>query len=41
MAKAKDVFDEESKWSEFTVTIPREKSFNLNLNLLNCLFEHF
>jgi hypothetical protein len=27
-AKAKDIFNEESEWSEFSVTIPREKVVN-------------
>ncbi len=27
-AKVKDIFNEESEWSEFTVTIPREKVIN-------------
>ena len=39
-AKAKDVFDEESKWSEFTVTIPRSKTFYSNFNILKWLFQY-
>jgi len=37
-AKAKDIFDEESEWSEFTVTIPRDKL--LNEPLLKFLQSH-
>ena len=40
-AKAKDTFDDESSSTEFTVTIPRYKTFNFNYNLLNWLFERF
>ena len=40
-AKAKDVYGAESNWSEFEVTIPRNKSFNFNFNLLSWLFERF
>ena len=40
-AKAKDTFDDESNSTEFTITIPRYKTFNFNYNLLSWLFERF
>ena len=40
-AKAKDIFDDESGNTEFSVTIPRYKAFNFNFNLLGWLFERF
>ena len=38
-AKAEDIFGESSNWSEFEVTMPRNKAFNFNL--LEWLFERF
>ena len=40
-AKAKDVFDNESDWATLEVTIPKNKPFNYNFNLLSWLFERF
>jgi hypothetical protein len=40
-ARAVDVFGAESIWAEFKVTIPRNKSYANNLNLVNWLFELF
>ncbi|UCD14499.1 MAG: hypothetical protein JSW60_03520 [Thermoplasmatales archaeon] len=40
-AKAKDVKDAESDWSILEVTMPKNKAFNFNLNLLSWLFERF
>jgi hypothetical protein len=39
--KAKDIFNDESNSTVFTVTIPRNKVFNFNFNLLSWLFERF
>ena len=40
-AKAKDVYNSESDWSEYEVTIPRSKSFDFRFNLLDWFFERF
>jgi hypothetical protein len=40
-AKAKDTFGLESDWAELTVTMPRNRAFNFNLNLLQGLLELF
>ena len=37
----KDNFDEESNWTYLDVTIPKNKAFNFNLNLLEQLIEQF
>ena len=38
-AQAKDIFDDESSSTEFTITIPRYKTFNFNSYMLSRLFE--
>ena len=40
-AKAQDTYGEESGWGTLTVTMPRNKPFNFNFNLLSWLFERF
>ena len=40
-AKAVDIFGAESDWTELVVTMPRNKLFNFNFNLLEWLFERF
>jgi len=40
-AKAKDIFDAESGWGYLEVTMPKNKAFNFNYNLLSWLFERF
>ena len=40
-AKAEDSNEAESDWGELEVTMPRNKPFNYNLNLLSRLFERF
>ncbi len=40
-AKAKDTYGEESNWSTFEVTMPKNKPFNFNLRLLNWIIERF
>jgi hypothetical protein len=41
-AKAKDINDEESKWAQFQIKIPRDKQYNhlLNFKLIERLLEH-
>jgi PKD repeat protein len=39
--KAKDRFDFESDWETLSVTMPKNKSNNFNLETLNWIFEHF
>jgi len=40
--KAKDIYGEESVWSDpLEVTMPKNKAFNFNFNLLSWLFERF
>ena len=40
--KAKDIYDVESDWSDpLTVSMPKNKAYNLNFNLLSLLFERF
>ena len=40
--KAKDAYDTESIWSDpLSVTMPKNKAFTFNFNLLNWLFERF
>jgi hypothetical protein len=40
-AKTKDIYGAESDFTELTVTIPRNKTFNFNVYLLEQLFEQF
>ena len=40
-AKAKDVFGDEGPIGTIPVTMPRNKPFNFNFNLLGWLFERF
>jgi len=40
-AKAKDIFDAESDWGTLEVTMPKNKAFNFNFNLLSWLLERF
>jgi len=40
-AKAIDINESESEWSEFIVTMPRNKYINSNFNLLELLFDRF
>jgi len=40
-AKAIDINESESEWSEFIVTMPRNKYINSNFNLLGLLFDRF
>ena len=40
-AKAKDVFDAEGPEGSLSISIPRNKPFNFNYNLLSWLFERF
>ncbi len=40
-AKAKDIHDAESDWETLEVTMPKNKVFNFNFNLLSWLFERF
>ena len=39
--KAKDTYGEESDWATLEVTMPKNKPFNFNFNLLSWLFERF
>ncbi len=39
--KAKDCYDFKSDWTTLEVTMPKNKQFNLNLNLLSWLIERF
>ena len=39
--KAKDTLGEESDWATLEVTMPKNKAFNFNFNLLSWLFERF
>ncbi|UCD14447.1 MAG: hypothetical protein JSW60_03260 [Thermoplasmatales archaeon] len=39
--KAKDTYGEESEWGTLEVTMPKNKAFNFNFNLLSWLFEQF
>ncbi len=40
-AKAKDIYEEESLWSEHEINIPRNRAVNFNINLLSWLLERF
>jgi len=40
-AKAKDSHGAESDWATLEVTMPKNKVFNFNFNLLEWLFERF
>ncbi len=39
--KARDIYNEESEWGALEVTMPKNKAFNFNFNLLSWLFERF
>ena len=39
--KAKDLYGAKSNWAILEVSMPKNKAFNFNLDLLNWLFEHF
>lgn len=39
--KAKDCYNSESDWATLEVTMPKNKAFNFNLNLLSWLFKRF
>ena len=40
-ARAYDIYNESSDWSDHKINIPRSKTVNFNINLLDWLFERF